>query len=419
MEKQTADVERGRIRVLVLDGDTRAALAVVRSLGAQGYDVAVGSSKDSAIASSSGWVGVSFVYPCPQKYPDRFTHWLSRTVEVWHPEVVLPMSDLSLSLVLDFEESFREMTVLPTVSKEVFTQVSDKANLMQLARSRGVKVPKTRVISTAQTPDQIVGLLADFSFPAVVKPRSSVQRSGASVLKAEVSYANSADHVCDILTDETVNQNAAVEFLVQEKIVGVGVGVFALCFNGEVLTTFAHKRLLEKPPSGGRSVLSRSIALKEAPVEQALDLLRHYAWSGVAMVEFKKTPDGEFFLMEINPRFWGSLQLAIDAGRDFPAYLMTMVCAQNPNAPEIEAIRRLPEYRTDVGLRWLYGCLDHFLIRLKSEPIKTIVDVFLKDAMLLRVKNLKTRFEVFRTDDFMPFLVETRLYFMSLFRLGK
>jgi predicted ATP-grasp superfamily ATP-dependent carboligase len=37
------------------------------------------------------------------------------------------------------------------------------------------------------------------------------------------------------------------------------------------------------------------------------------------MVEFKKDQrDGRFKLMEINPRFWGSLNLAIQSGVDFP-----------------------------------------------------------------------------------------------------
>ena len=42
-------------------------------------------------------------------------------------------------------------------------------------------------------------------------------------------------------------------------------------------------------------------------------LLGDLAFHGVAMVEFRRTPDGRAALMEVNPRLWGSLQLAIDA----------------------------------------------------------------------------------------------------------
>jgi len=40
------------------------------------------------------------------------------------------------------------------------------------------------------------------------------------------------------------------------------------------------------------------------------------------MVEFRAQVDGRFYLKEINPRLWGSLALAIDAGVDFPLGLL-------------------------------------------------------------------------------------------------
>jgi predicted ATP-grasp superfamily ATP-dependent carboligase len=49
-----------------------------------------------------------------------------------------------------------------------------------------------------------------------------------------------------------------------------------------------------------------------------LRLLRHLGMVGVAMVEYKVDPcSGEALLMEVTPRFWRSLQLAVLAGVDF------------------------------------------------------------------------------------------------------
>ena len=81
---------------------------------------------------------------------------------------------------------------------------------------------------------------------------------------------------------------------------------------------FAHKRLRERPPWGGVSVLSESAEPDPRLKALARQLLDDACWHGVAMVEFKVAPDGTPYLMEINTRFWGSLQLAIDAGVDFP-----------------------------------------------------------------------------------------------------
>ena len=77
----------------------------------------------------------------------------------------------------------------------------------------------------------------------------------------------------------------------------------------------------ENPPSGGGSVYSESTAADETLVEQAKRLLEHFSWRGLAMIEFKiDRSTGTPYLMEINGRVWGSLQLAIDAGWTSPPY---------------------------------------------------------------------------------------------------
>ena len=60
--------------------------------------------------------------------------------------------------------------------------------------------------------------------------------------------------------------------------------VFVLCEHGRVRAAFAHRRLREKPPSGGVSVLSESTLPDPVAVEYADRLLRSLKWRGVAMV---------------------------------------------------------------------------------------------------------------------------------------
>jgi predicted ATP-grasp superfamily ATP-dependent carboligase len=43
-------------------------------------------------------------------------------------------------------------------------------------------------------------------------------------------------------------------------------------------------------------------------------------WTGPIYVEFMIAPDGEFSLIEVNGRYWGSLGLAVNSGVDFPWY---------------------------------------------------------------------------------------------------
>src|ERR671923_161553 len=85
-------------------------------------------------------------------------------------------------------------------------------------------------------------------------------------------------------------------------------------------------------PSGGVSVLSESVPIDPALRAIAERILDRVRWHGVVMLEFKITPAGAPCLIEANARFWGSLQLAIDAGVDFPYLLYQVATGQTPAA---------------------------------------------------------------------------------------
>ncbi|NLE94216.1 MAG: hypothetical protein GX600_00845 [Dehalococcoidia bacterium] len=53
-------------------------------------------------------------------------------------------------------------------------------------------------------------------------------------------------------------------------------------------------------------------------------LLSEIEWTGPAQLAWMKTPDGEFKLMEINGRFWRTLQLSIFCGVNFPCLAAAM-----------------------------------------------------------------------------------------------
>jgi predicted ATP-grasp superfamily ATP-dependent carboligase len=203
----------------------------------------------------------------------------------------------------------------------------------------------------------------------------------------------------------------AYPVLLQQQINGFGLGVSVLLWESDLIAAFAHRRIREKPPSGGVSVLRESIPLDGRLLSQSLALLRNFKWKGVAMVEYKIDGDsGIPYLMEINGRFWGSLQLAIDAGVDFPNLLVQLALGANP--------KPVTTYRTGVRSRWEWGDIDHLLaIMLRpSKPISTPPTVpklqrFGAIADFVRGFNRINRTEVFRRDDPRPFYRETVNWF--------
>jgi predicted ATP-grasp superfamily ATP-dependent carboligase len=168
---------------------------------------------------------------------------------------------------------------------------------------------------------------------------------------------------------------------------------------------FAHRRLREKPPSGGVSVYRESIALDEQLVGPGLRLLDALGWNGVAMIECKREQaTGRQVVMEVNPRFWGSLQLAIDAGIDFPSLLVR--CAAG------EAVPTCDRYRIGTRSRWFWGDVDHLCLRLTRSRAELQLENGAGSRLravrdFVRVSPGRDRSEVWRWRDPLPFLVET------------
>lgn len=119
---------------------------------------------------------------------------------------------------------------------------------------------------------------------------------------------------------EKYGQLLAQEYIPCQRSIGV-----SYLFNqGEMRASFTHRRLMEFPETGGPSIVRESITHPEAE-SAGRRILEAIGWHGVAMAEFRvDSRDGKPKLLEINPRFWGSLPLAVASGVDFPRLLLEM-----------------------------------------------------------------------------------------------
>jgi hypothetical protein len=100
------------------------------------------------------------------------------------------------------------------------------------------------------------------------------------------------------------------------------VGFFAFYQKGVCKSFFAHRRLREYPVTGGPSTSAEGFYNNEI-INYGKKILDSLQWEGVAMVEFKKdNSTGIYNLMEINAKFWGSLELALVSGINFPQMMI-------------------------------------------------------------------------------------------------
>jgi predicted ATP-grasp superfamily ATP-dependent carboligase len=337
-------------RILVTDGEQRAALAVVRSLGRAGFTPLVAETRRPSLAGVSRFAAARFGVPDPLETPDRFAQAVSELSRDLHVDLVLPVTDASVLAVLGIRDRLGR-AVVPFPSLAAFQRISDKQAVHLEASRLGLGVPAQCTVSDPASAAALdVGSLA---FPLVVKPARSTAETGGRRIKLGVSYAGDGRALRDRLAALPVE---AFPVLLQQRIVGPGVGIFGLLWDDRLVASFAHRRLREKPPAGGVSVYCESIAADPALVERSRALLERFGWRGVAMVEYKlDAATGVPYVMEVNGRFWGSLALAVDAGVDFPRLLVELALGRAP-AP-------VRTYRVGVRNRWWWGDVDHLWAR--------------------------------------------------------
>ncbi len=384
-------------KILVLDANQRSALAATRALGKKGISVVTGDATRRTLAGSSKYSAASIVYPSPYDAPAAFVSALSGIITQHRIDTLFPMTDVTTALVLKHRAQLQGVRIAAP-DFETYDTVTDKYRLFQIAQKLGLPMPATYFIAAGSTSSD---LPEDLSFPAVIKPARSRILAEGHWISTSVKIAQTREELQRIVSTHAWLQHSP--FLIQEYIHGQGQGIFALYDQGRPVVFFAHKRLREKPPEGGVSVLSESAPVSPRMRQIAEALLTPLKWHGVAMVEFKVSQDGTPYLMEINGRFWGSLQLAIDAGVDFP-YLLYRVAHG-------EGIEPIETYPTGIRSRWLLGDLDHLYLKLKASRSKVGLGEKLRAIGRFCLPfPRRTRYEVNRLDDLGPFLFELRAY---------
>jgi len=270
--------------------------------------------------------------------------------------------------------------LIPDLKKIEF--VRDKGNLMQFAESHGIPAPKTFYFPPNPEPYKVQGLPLDsIPIPAVIKPRISSGSFGIVYVRKREDLIPSYQEV-----------HSRYPFPLIQEWIPDGGGTFGLSAifdeTSDIKAAFVHKKLRMYPVQGGPSTLREGVEHPQI-MELGLSLLKSLNWVGVGMVEFKVDPrDGIPKLMEVNPRFWGSLQLAIVSGIDFPYLILRMA--------RKERFEPILCYEVGKRCRWLLlGDIQHFL----SNPQR-----FHLRPSFFNFFDTNTSYDIISKDDLLPLL---------------
>ncbi|WP_232688713.1 ATP-grasp domain-containing protein [Halobacterium zhouii] len=313
-------------------------LACVRSLGRRGVPTVLLSHRGDEPVLESKHATETVTVPDPQT---AYREYRDAVLDVAAREDVvtfLPLRDIDVHLLADARDALDDHLSLPVADPETLRTASDRVRLFAAADEAGVAGPETALLDEWN----------DWSGRTVVKPRHGVfVADGRADYRAKPEFFDGERPDVDRLV-ETMGHVPVVQSYVPA---GPEQGFFALCDHGEPVATFQHHRVRSYSYSGGASVYRESA--EDADLASAgLAVLEQLDWHGPAMVEFRRDErDGTPQLLEVNPRFWGSLALAVHAGVDFPWLYYQLARGRSPDLVE--------SYRVGVGSHVLTGELSY------------------------------------------------------------
>ena len=325
-------------KVLILDADFPAALTILRSLSHQNIACDIASAESYPLCLRSRYARQHFQYPDPLVDTEAFTQFICQLLQDKHYDLVIPVTERSLIPLSESSLLDAWRNCLAVADHDSLIQVLDKAKTLTLARSLDISVPFSYTVNSIEDVEKVTHKI---SYPVVLKPGQSIPNADQR-RQLSVCYAQDQTELMQ-LCEQLL---PFCQLLIQEYAQGIGTGIELLANHGKIVYAFQHQRLHELPLTGGGSCLRKSIAVDPVLLQAAEKLIAALNWHGVAMVEFKWKPETQqYWLMEINGRFWGSLPLAYAAGADFPRMLF-----------DLWVLNKLPssnEYKKEVYCRKL------------------------------------------------------------------
>ncbi len=282
--------------------------AVVRGLGMAGHDVDVAWSMSPQEQRFKSRFCRS-IHQVPSADQDRegYTDGVIELCRSQPYDLIMPTGERTLGCLLNHADKLPN-ALFP--SSENFDMGMDKVRTFEMCAAHGFHHPGTHVIEDPFT----LGKRAEsLGFPVILKHQRNF--GGSYGVRCVTSYKD-LEHTTEelrSLSDEWTT------ILLQEWIPGPLLDVCVVAREGHIGCIATQARRLMYPISGGVAAVVETV---EDPklVHAAEAIIEALNWTGPVQLEFKwDSKAGEYALIEINPRFWGTTGAWLKAGLNFAA----------------------------------------------------------------------------------------------------
>jgi hypothetical protein len=305
-------------RVLVLDATARASLAACRALGRAGHEVGAAGHTPTSLVTRSRFTARYHQIPGPSATQESFRNSVRSLIAAHGYEVLVVVDDITLARLAPVS---LPVPTFPALGPG-FERLTDKIGLEALCNDAGVAYPRTFVPADE---DEVEDLVDRVGLPVVIKAaRSAIarddQRLGSDAGVRHHEGATIVDDPAAALAAFTAFRRDGLDPILQEFVHRrEKINLSIMRRGGRSEMRFTYRVLRDVPLTGGIAMAAETIRPTEGVGAEAVTALERICdaagYDGLANGEFCRAPDGRLYLIEVNPRLWGSTWFAERLGQ--------------------------------------------------------------------------------------------------------
>lgn len=345
-------------RVLLTNGEERSMLAACRSLDAAGYQVSAAAFAPFAAAHGSRCCTERLRITDPAVDGERFIEDLARALAARPYAVLLPGSDRALLAISHWREHLEGLTRIGLPAPELLARALDREVLASAAAAAGLTPPES---IRCAGPQEGIAAARTLGFPVILKSLHTVRLSGSTVQQAPPSRR------CATESELAAAMSAHQEpFLVQRTERGAPLSCAGVIAGGRLLAVAVARYRRTWPPDAGNVAFAETIDPPPTLPETVRELMIDIGWEGIFELELIQTDDGRLVPIDLNPRPYGSLALAVAAGAPLAAIWCDWLLGREP---------RVVSARPGVRYRWEDADLRHLTWQLQRGHLRAAAHV--------------------------------------------
>ena len=240
-----------------------------------------------------------------------------KNIHVLMPLVTKELIPLSQH-IKEFELAGTKLLVSSTASLEI---ANNKSRLYEFLQWRGLKIPDFRVVENVEQFQNAVAELGHPSKQVCFKPSVSNGSRGFRIIteqfnEADILFNQKPSNVFIRLNDalRVLSSAPFPELLVSQYLPGDEYSVDCLCNQGNALLVLPR---LRKKMVNGISVKGEFVR-EDKIIDYCTRIIKELQLHGNIGIQVKANDEGEFLVLEINPRVQGTISASLGAGVNLP-----------------------------------------------------------------------------------------------------